>query len=223
MKIVAINGSARGKAGNTNFMAETFLNGARSAGAETVNWFLLEKDIQHCKGCHVCWTKGPGQCVINDDMPHILASMAGADIILFVTPVYFENISGRLKVFMDRLTMLGSPHQERAGKQDRSKEKVSGPGLMMIASCGYADRDEFLVTSLWISRVASKMHMKLAGEIYAANAKFLTGQPGELSYPAVSYLKLLETAGKEIVADFKISVETSKLLEKANEDCRLIM
>jgi multimeric flavodoxin WrbA len=219
MKIVAINGSAIGKTGNTNVMAEAFLKGARDAGAETVNLFLSEKNIQHCKGCHVCWTKGPGQCVISDDMANVLAAMGGADIVVFVTPVYFENISGRLKVFMDRMTMLGSPHSQKTEKQSQAQEKAKEPRLMMIASCGYPDRDEFLVTSLWINRVASKMHMKLAGEIYATKAKFLTGQLGELSHSTLNYLQLLETAGKEIAVDLKISEGTGKLLEKVNDDC----
>lgn len=66
MKIVVINGSPKGKNSNTNVMVQAFLKGAQEA--ETLNIFLSEKEIKHCKGCHTCWTKGPGQCVTNDDM-----------------------------------------------------------------------------------------------------------------------------------------------------------
>ena len=39
MKIVAINGSPKGKASNTNIMVNSFLTGAQEAGAEIFNVF----------------------------------------------------------------------------------------------------------------------------------------------------------------------------------------
>lgn len=70
-------------------MVQAFLKGAQEAGAETLNIFLSEKEIKHCKGCHICRTKGPGQCVTNDDMLRVLSSMGGANIIAFATPVLY--------------------------------------------------------------------------------------------------------------------------------------
>ncbi|MDP4159848.1 MAG: flavodoxin family protein, partial [Bacillota bacterium] len=140
MKIVVINGSPKGINSNTNVMVQAFLKGAQEAGAETLNIFLSEKEIKHCKGCHICWTKGPGQCVTNDDMLGVLSSMGGANIIAFATPVYFANISGMLKVFMDRMTMIGSPHSQKDVKEKVQELKSSEtliPKLMMISNCGF--------------------------------------------------------------------------------------
>ncbi len=72
MKVTVINGSPRGLNGNTNVIIEKFLKGAGDAGAKTVNIQLSEKNINHCRGCHICWTKGPAQCVIKDDMFEIM-------------------------------------------------------------------------------------------------------------------------------------------------------
>lgn len=219
MKIVAINGSPKGKASNTNVMAGAFLKGAREAGAETVNIFLAEKEIKHCRGCHVCWERGPGQCVISDDMPEVLSQMAGANVIIFATPVYFENISGMLKVFMDRMTMIGGPQTQAAAKQNNQNMEhmeIHIPRLMMISNCGHANREEFQVISHWIKRVALKMHMPLAGEIYMPQGKLLKADREDLK-PAISgYLKLLEDAGKEIAYNLKLSETTEKLLEQGH-------
>ena len=176
MKIVAINGSPKGKTSNTNVMVSTFLKGSQEAGADIHNIFLAEKEIKHCKGCHTCWSRGPGQCVTIDDFLSVLSIMGGADIIVFATPVYFGNISGMLKVFMDRMTMIGSPHSQKAantGKQELKPIEAHIPKLMIISSCGLSDIEEFDVVSLWIRKVALKMHMEIAGEIYATQGKLI--------------------------------------------------
>lgn len=61
MKVVVINGSPRGRDGNTNVMVSAFLKGAREAGAETVSIFLTDKEVNHCKACYACIFNTPGQ------------------------------------------------------------------------------------------------------------------------------------------------------------------
>lgn len=220
MKIVVINGSPKGKESNTNIMVGSFLKGAQAAGAEAIDIFLTEKEIKHCKGCHTCWLRGPGQCVTKDDMLEVISYMGGANIIVFASPVYFGNISGMLKVFMDRMTMIGSPHPTKAsGKEEKESESagIQSPKLMMISSCGFPDRSEFDVISLWINRVAQKMHMELIGEIYAVQGKYLTDSPEYLRMVVDEYLHLLEKAGRDIVLEMSLSDTTKELLEQVND------
>jgi multimeric flavodoxin WrbA len=219
MRIVVINGSPKGKESNTNRMVDSFLKGAQSEGAETINIFLSEKEIKHCKGCHICWQRGPLQCVTNDDMLEVITQMGGADLIAFASPVYFGNISGMLKAFMDRMTMIGSPHQQKAAAAadgQPGEVPAQGPGLMMISSCGLPDRSEFDVTSLWISKVAKKMNMEVAGELYAVMSRYLADPPEDLRHEVDNYMQLLEKAGREAAFSKKVSETTIELLEKAN-------
>lgn len=218
MKIVVINGSPKGKAGNTNVMVSAFLKGAKEVGAETASIFLAEKEIQHCRGCHICWERGPGQCVISDDMLSVLSLLGWADIIVFATPVYFENVSGMLKVFMDRMTMIGSPHSQKDMKeenQDLKATEAQVSKLMMMSSCGHSDKSEFQVSSLWINRVAKKMHMDLIGEIYSTRGKLLNNPPEELQATIDNYLKFLEKAGKEIATEMKLSAVTRESIKRS--------
>lgn len=63
MNILVVNGSPRGKQGNTYILQEAFMRGAVSAGARVEEVFLKSKKISPCIGCMSCWIKTPGKCV----------------------------------------------------------------------------------------------------------------------------------------------------------------
>lgn len=217
MKIVVINGSPKGKASNTNVMVSAFLKGAQEAGAETVNIFLSEKEVNHCKGCLSCWIHTPGQCVIKDDMAEILSVCEGTDIFVLATPLYFDNVSSMLKAFMDRMIVRSNPHfQKDVNGECRHLKNtaIPSPKLVLISNCGFSERSHFQVISHWIKRVALNMKTEVIGEFYAAQGSLLNTNAGE-SRPIVSeYLKNMENAGREIVLENKVSEETKKLLER---------
>lgn len=217
MKIVVVNGSPKGRESNTNRITERFLEGAQEGGAETVTLFLSEKKITPCRGCHICWTRGPLQCVISDDMLQVLVELGTADIIAFASPVYFANISGLLKTFMDRMTMIGGPQTASAAMAENQKSGASDtnvPSLMMFSSCGLPDTGEFDVTSLWIHKVAKKMNMPLIGEIYVTNGKAFSPHPETEDTAVFDYLHLIEQAGTEIAANRRISDKTANPLKQ---------
>lgn len=216
MKILAINGSPKGQASNTNVMVTAFLKGAQAAGAETVNAYLAEKEIKHCKGCFSCWTASPGQCVIKDDMEEIMALGEGAAILVLATPLYFDNISSMLKAFMDRSIVKGDPHFQKdpTGECRHLKKTEQSPKLIMMANCGFPERSHFQVISHWIKRAALNMHTEVIGEIYATQGGLLTAQVEGLQSIISNYLKLLEKAGGEVAVNLRISEETNKLLQQ---------
>lgn len=216
-KIVAINGSPKGRASNTNVMVGAFLKGAQAAGAETVNIFLAEKDVKHCRGCFSCWLSTPGQCVIKDAMAEILALCEGVDIFVLATPLYFDNISGMLKDFMDRMIVKGDPHFEKGSNGECRHLKsidVPSPKLVMISNCGFSERSHFQVISHWIKRVALNMKTEVLGEFYAAQGGLLSINTDELRPIITGYLKNLENAGRAIALGQSVSEETKRLLEQ---------
>ena len=217
MKIVAINGSPRGRVSNTGVMVGAFLKGAAAAGAETNEIFLCEKSIRYCRGCHSCWSETPGRCVIEDDMASVLSELAGVDMIILASPVFFNNISGTLKVFMDRLTVTGNPHvqtDDRGDAAGKTRALGAAPGLLMISNCGFPDRSQFEVISLWMKRVAAMMGTAVIAEIYATQGRLLCDPPQELKETAAGYLHDLEQAGSEIASGGKLSAETVERLQR---------
>lgn len=211
MRIAVINGILKEKATNTNVMVTAFLKGAQAAGAETVNIFLAGKESKHYESSRSYWFHYPGQSMPKHDMAEALAIGTGTNIIVLTTPVYFENISGILSAFMERLTTTGS----HSPSKDKSmiSSKLQLPKLMMISSCGSPERLETQVLSLWIKRMAHKMNTEVIAEIYARQGRFLT-EPTEKLRPSSSrYLELLEKAGKEIATTMSLSASTKSLLE----------
>ncbi|MFU8796887.1 MAG: flavodoxin family protein, partial [Dehalococcoidia bacterium] len=88
MKVTVLNGSPRGRKSNSHIMIEPLLEGARQAGAETEEVFLVEKDIKHCRGCFACWVKTPGICTIKDGTTGLLDLLLESDYAGMATPVY---------------------------------------------------------------------------------------------------------------------------------------
>ena len=99
-KNVLIISSSPRKGGNSETLAASFAKGAQEAGNRVETVYLREKQYGFCKGCFAC--RKLGHCVINDDAVEIVAKMHDADVLVFVTPVYYYSVSGQLKTILDR-------------------------------------------------------------------------------------------------------------------------
>jgi len=113
MKIICVNGSPRGRNSNSHRIVSEFFEGARKAGAEAENIFLVEKKIGYCRGCLHCWIKTPGVCIQRDDMAELLENVIKSDIVVFATPVYADNVTGIMKTFIDRMIPALDPRVKR--------------------------------------------------------------------------------------------------------------
>ncbi len=101
MNVLIINGSPR-KKGSTATIANTFGEAASEKGANVRTYILNEmRNIRGCQSCTKCWEKG--YCVVKDDFALALADHNWADIIVWATPVYMDDMSGILKLFSDRM------------------------------------------------------------------------------------------------------------------------
>ncbi len=99
MKVLPVCGSPR--IGNSHTMLEAALEGAREAGAEIYDIVYPNKmDFRGCQSCMGC--RKTGICVLKDDMTPVYDMLREADVWMFATPIYFDDISGQLKLFNDR-------------------------------------------------------------------------------------------------------------------------
>ena len=100
-KIVGIAGSPR-KQGNSTILLNHVLRGAEEKGAQRLPTIHLNdltfKGCQNCGGCD-----DTGVCILKDDLALVYESLREANIWVLSSPIYFDGISGQLKLFFDRL------------------------------------------------------------------------------------------------------------------------
>lgn len=59
-------------------------------------------DLHFCMGCYGCWTKKPGECVINDTMAQINRTFNESDVVVYLSPIVFGQFSPNIKNAIDR-------------------------------------------------------------------------------------------------------------------------
>ncbi len=100
MDIIIINGSPRKNGATSKFLhrMEEKLLLHKDVSVEFVN--IGELNIMPCSGCCSCYKTG--HCFINDDAEKLSARIEKADGLIIGSPTYASNISGQLKLFIDR-------------------------------------------------------------------------------------------------------------------------
>jgi multimeric flavodoxin WrbA len=67
---------------------------------------LCDYNIGVCKGCKLCLDKGEELCPSKDDRDILIEKMNNPDGIIFASPNYSFNVSGLMKVFLDRIGFI---------------------------------------------------------------------------------------------------------------------
>lgn len=121
MNIIGIIASPR-KAGNTAWIVNKILEGAKEQGAETQAWYFSDLDIKPCQGCWGCH-QGDQGCVIKDDMQKLNDAIDQANAIVFGSPIYMMQMSAQAKIFIDRLFARFSPRYSPYFKEESAAQK----------------------------------------------------------------------------------------------------
>ena len=110
MKIVVLEGSPN-KNGSSNLLANELIRGAQEAGHTVQVIDAAHSDIHPCTGCIHCGYEGP--CVQKDDMEKFRGMILDADMVVFVTPLYYYGMSAQLKTLIDRFCAFNSSIQNK--------------------------------------------------------------------------------------------------------------
>ena len=105
VKVLSINGGPR-KNWNTDTLLQKALEGAKSVGAQTEAVHLYDLNYKGCTSCFACKRKNSkhiGHCAMKDDLSGVLEKVLESDVLLLGSPIYFGNVTGLMRSFLERL------------------------------------------------------------------------------------------------------------------------
>ncbi len=111
MKALIIIGSGR-KKGNTSMVASLLKRNIEKKASEdgknveVEKLFLADYNLKHCLGCRNCMDRGEDKCPLTDELYKIKSKIDAADVIIFGSPVYVDNVSSMMKALIDRLAYI---------------------------------------------------------------------------------------------------------------------
>ncbi|MGL4209249.1 MAG: flavodoxin family protein [Candidatus Adiutrix sp.] len=86
---------------NSSALAMAVGYGLSQSGVLVSTVDLTTLNIKPCLACDAC-QGGGGKCGQLDHMQEVYPKILEADILLMATPIYWFNVSGQLKTFLDR-------------------------------------------------------------------------------------------------------------------------
>jgi len=225
MKIVAINGSHRGKNGYTQFLINKLFAGAEKAGAVCETIVLAEHKIERCTGCRICHKNDHYlKCIYQDkdDVTSLFDQMRSADILIFATPIYIFSMTGLMKIFLDRITSTADScilTISDAGLffHHIDKTLISKPFVLLTCQDNLEDATSNSVIS-YFKTYSKFVDAPLIGVIRRKSGS-LTGHGRDSEkgkkYPVVKEIyQAIEQTGAELARNRKISAATLKTANK---------
>jgi multimeric flavodoxin WrbA len=101
-KVTAFVGSGHKKL--THSAVSQFLDDLRSYGdVETELVTIGDHRIGTCRGCRLCFDRGEENCPLKDDRDMLIGKIMASDGVVLASPNYSFQVSGMMKVFLDRL------------------------------------------------------------------------------------------------------------------------
>ncbi len=129
-KILVLTGSPR-RGGNSALCADAFIDSARSAGHQVTRFDAGLKRINGCIACQRCYSKGV-PCVFADDFNELAPRVEEAEMLVWVTPLYWFSFPAQLKAAIDKM------YSFYIGKRDVKIKET------MLIVCGETDdRSDF--------------------------------------------------------------------------------
>jgi multimeric flavodoxin WrbA len=210
LKALAINSSPRKGKGNTALILDPFLEGMKEAGAEVELYYTNDLKVNPCQGDLSCWLRTPGECIHKDDMSWLATKVTQADILILASPVYCDGITGPMKTLIDRLVPAAEPFFEiRDGhirhphrqKENRSKKMV------LVSNCGFWEMDNFDPLLVYLKAFSKNAGTEFAGALLRPHGPALRSMI-EMGTPVEDVLEAAKDAGRQIVRDGNMSLET---------------
>lgn len=171
MKIVVLTGSPR-RNGNTNYLADRFIAGAQEKGHEVFRFDCAAHKVNGCMACNRCGMDG--DCVLKDDFSIVRPHLIEADMVVFVTPMYYFGFSAQIKSVIDRFYAIngrikGAPKKTAflmayANTGEKDAEAMRVHYQILADYLGWTDMGSVIAPGVWTA--GSIRNTKYGDEAY---------------------------------------------------------
>ena len=151
-KIMVVKGSSR-KGGNSNSMADAFIQAAKELGHEVVECNAANMNLNGCHGCMPCYKTGKA-CSFDDDFNTIADDLLEADGWVFAFPIYWYSIPGQTKCILDNVFSFAVGGKDCKGKK-----------IAVISCCEESDMTVFDHAVGPFERAAALMSWESVGNV----------------------------------------------------------
>ena len=129
-KVLVITGSPR-LDGNSDRLADAFIEGAVSAENDVTRFDSGRMNIGPCKACGQCFTNG-NACAVSNGFNTIAPEILKSDVIVFVTPLYWFSFTSQIKCVIDKMYSFCESGKDLSGKE-----------CLLIVCGGSADEPDY--------------------------------------------------------------------------------
>ena len=200
--VIAINGSPR-KTWNTATLLERALEGAAEKGASTRLVHLYELGYKGCVSCFACKRRGGssyGVCALRDELTPLLEDIRTASAIILGSPIYFGNVTGEMRSFLERLQFPYLTYEEPS--------RTLFPGTLQTAWIYTMNVPEAWITQLGYERMFED-NERLLGRLFGHSQSLM-------SYDTYQF----EDYSKVVATRFDVAEKEKHRQEVFPEDCR---
>lgn len=182
MKVLVIKSSPR-KKGNSNTLADEFIRGAQEAGHEVQEFDCARNKVAPCLSCGGCIRTG--KCVQKDGFEEFAPMFVEADVLVFVTPVYYFSCTAQIKCLIDRFFSV------HFGEQ-RENPKVYDKRTVLITTQGQPSLNCTLPTMEMYKDIVNFCKWTDAGQVHALGVL----EPGAIA--GTKYMQEAYELGKSL-------------------------
>ena len=156
MKVVGIVAGPR-KTGNTARLVEEVIAGAGMAGHETLMFYLSEMDVAPLGADE------DGYVYPIDGFSELMPHLESMGALVLGTPIYYDHVSARAKIFIDRLYYYSKSHGDEYRKLFPDHVKFVG-----VFSCGWDNPDVYGEVVDWLNgRMSHYWNMDIVDSLKA--------------------------------------------------------
>ncbi len=166
MQVLAIIGSPR-KGHSYRVVQQIEKALTRNADLRFEYVFLNQANLQPCRGCYACQSRGEQYCPLKDGRADLLQKMQQADGVIFVSPTFASNVSGLMKNLMDRLAYT------------THRPAFVGKPAMLVATASL-EAEGALKALTWFGKAGFAIVSKLGVQVWPSpNFAWRGGRPAE--------------------------------------------